>query len=134
MDASDRVVRVSGVTVDITERRESEVRQALLAREVDHRAKNALAIVQSIVRLTRADSMPAYVTAVEGRITALSRAHTLLSHSRWQGADLSALVDEELAPYRFSRSPPRRSRWRCMSSPPMRRNTAPCRRCRAGSA
>jgi PAS domain S-box-containing protein len=100
MDASDRVVRVSGVTVDITERRESEVRQALLAREVDHRAKNALAIVQSIVRLTRADSMPAYVMAVEGRITALSRAHTLLSHSRWQGADLSALVDEELAPYR----------------------------------
>src|SRR6266850_2610718 len=56
MDASGRVVRVSGVTVDITERRESEVRQALLAREVDHRAKNALAIVQSIVRLTRADS------------------------------------------------------------------------------
>src|SRR5258705_10933807 len=99
MDASDRVVRVSGLTVDITERRESEVRQALLAREVDHRAKNALAIVQSIVRLTRADSMPAYVTAVEGRITALSRAHTLLSHSRWQGPDLSALVAAELAPY-----------------------------------
>jgi PAS domain S-box-containing protein len=100
MDASGQVIRLSGVTVDITERRESEVRQALLAREVDHRAKNALAIVQSIVRLTRADTMPAYVTAVEGRITALSRAHTLLSHSRWQGADLGALVEEELAPYR----------------------------------
>ncbi len=104
MDASDRIIRLSGVTVDITERRESEVRQALLAREVDHRAKNALAIVQSIVRLTRADSMPAYVAAVEGRITALSRAHTLLSHSRWQGADLAALVEEELAPYRSDRA------------------------------
>lgn len=99
-DASGRIIRLSGVTVDITERKESEVRQVLLAREVDHRAKNALAIVQSIVRLTRADSVAAYMTAVEGRIQALSRAHTILSHSRWQGADLTGLVEEELAPYR----------------------------------
>jgi PAS domain S-box-containing protein len=104
MDAAGNVIRMSGVTADITERKESEVRQVLLAREVDHRAKNALAIVQSIVRLTRADSMPAYVAAVEGRITALSRAHTVLSHSRWQGADLTGLVEEELAPYRGDRS------------------------------
>ena len=47
-----RSSRISGVTIDITERKEAEERQALLAREVDHRAKNALAIVQSIVRLT----------------------------------------------------------------------------------
>ena len=100
MDASGRIVRLSGVTVDITERKESEERQALLAREVDHRAKNALAIVQSIVRLTRSDSIATYMAAVEGRITALSRAHTVLSHSRWQGADLTGLVEEELAPYR----------------------------------
>jgi len=104
MDAAGNIIRMSGVTADITERKESEVRQVLLAREVDHRAKNALAIVQSIVRLTRADSMPAYVAAVEGRITALSRAHTVLSHSRWQGADLTGLVEEELAPYRSDRT------------------------------
>jgi PAS domain S-box-containing protein len=103
MDAAGNIIRLSGVTADITERKESEVRQVLLAREVDHRAKNALAIVQSIVRLTRAESMPAYVAAVEGRITALSRAHTVLSHSRWQGADLTGLVEEELAPYRGDR-------------------------------
>jgi CheY-like chemotaxis protein len=39
---------------------------------------------------------------VEGRIKALSRAHTVLSQSRWQGADLRGLVEEELAPYRVS--------------------------------
>ena len=39
---------------------------------------------------------------IEGRIKALSRAHALLSNSRWQGADLTKLVDEELAPYRSS--------------------------------
>jgi PAS domain S-box-containing protein len=102
VDSSGRVARVSGVTVDITDRKEAEERQALLAREVDHRAKNALALVQSIVRLTRANTINAYTAAVEGRIRALSRAHTILSHSRWQGADMRGLVDEELAPYRTS--------------------------------
>jgi two-component sensor histidine kinase/CheY-like chemotaxis protein len=69
---------------------------------VDHRARNALAVVQSIIRLTRAESKEAYIGAVEGRITALSRAHVLLSQSRWQGANLSRILDEELAPYRRS--------------------------------
>ena len=100
VDKDRRVVRVSGVTFDITDRKEAEERQTLLAREVDHRAKNALALVQSILRLTRAKDMPAYITAVEGRIKALSRAHTVLSQSRWHSADLRGLVDEELAPYR----------------------------------
>ena len=100
VDEDGRVVRVSGVTFDITDRKEAEERQTLLAREVDHRAKNALALVQSILRLTRAKNLPAYVAAVEGRIKALSRAHTVLSQSRWHGADLHGLVDEEMAPYR----------------------------------
>ncbi|QIO99143.1 HWE histidine kinase domain-containing protein [Bradyrhizobium symbiodeficiens] len=99
VDDSSRVVRVSGVTVDITERKRAEERQNLLAREVDHRAKNALALAQSIVRLTRADEVKAYVNAVEGRINALARVHTILSLSSWQGAELSRLIDEELAPY-----------------------------------
>jgi two-component sensor histidine kinase/CheY-like chemotaxis protein len=90
------------VTVDITDRKSAEERQTLLVREVDHRARNALAVVQSIIRLTRAESKEAYIAAVEGRITALSRAHVLLSRSRWQGANLSRILDEELAPYRRS--------------------------------
>jgi PAS domain S-box-containing protein len=100
VDGAERVVRVSGVTVDITDRKEAEERQDLLAREVDHRARNALAVVQSIVRLTRAQKVDDYVAAVEGRIKALARAHALLSESRWHGADIGALVEEELAPYR----------------------------------
>src|SRR3954452_12117159 len=99
-DETGQVVRISGVTMDITERKEAEERQALLAREVDHRAKNAMAIVQSIVRLTKAGSIANYVSIIEGRIKALSRAHALLSSSRWQGADLDKLADDELAPYR----------------------------------
>ncbi len=104
LDGRGRVARISGVTVDITDRKIAEERQALLAREVDHRAKNALALVQSIVRLTRASDVAAYTTAVEGRIRALSRAHTVLSLSRWQGADMRGLVEEELEPYRAADS------------------------------
>jgi PAS domain S-box-containing protein len=100
IDATGRVARLGGVTVDITDRKNAEERQALLVREVDHRARNALAVVQSIVRLTRAPTKEAYIAAVEGRITALARAHVLLSESRWQGANLVRLLDEELAPYR----------------------------------
>ncbi len=99
LDKAGRVVRVSGVTVDITERKRAEERQTLLAREVDHRAKNALALAQSIVRLTRGESVRAYIQAVEGRISALARVHTILSLSSWQGAEIGRLVDEELAPY-----------------------------------
>jgi PAS domain S-box-containing protein len=99
-DQSGRVVRISGVTMDITERKEAEERQALLAREVDHRAKNAMAIVQSIVRLTKANSISDYASVIDGRVKALSRAHAILSDARWQGANLAKLVDEELAPYR----------------------------------
>jgi two-component sensor histidine kinase/CheY-like chemotaxis protein len=86
--------------MDITQRKRTEERQTYLAREVDHRARNVLAVVQSMLRLTKASTTEEYVTAVEGRISALSRAHTLLSESRWQGADLKRLVHEELEPYR----------------------------------
>src|SRR5580658_6134871 len=100
IDSNGQVQRISGVTVDITERKEAEERQGLLAREVDHRARNALAVIQSIIRLTRAKTVDDYVQTVEGRIKALARAHTLLSDSRWHGADLGTLVADELAPYR----------------------------------
>jgi len=100
VDDTGKVVRISGVTIDITDRKEADERQVLLAREVDHRARNTLAVIQSIIRLTRAKSVDDYVQAIEGRIKALARAHTLLSDSRWRGADLATLVAEELAPYR----------------------------------
>jgi two-component sensor histidine kinase/DNA-binding response OmpR family regulator len=99
-DRSGRLTRMDGVTVDITDRKQAEMMQALLAREVDHRARNALAVVQAIIRLARADSQEAYAAAVDGRVRALANTHDLLSKSRWQGADVRSLVEEEMAPYR----------------------------------
>jgi hypothetical protein len=100
VDGNNRQVRISGVATDITERKSAEERQAILAREVDHRARNVLAVVQSILRLTKTQNVDAYVAAVEGRIKALSHAHMLLSESRWEGADLGRLFPE-LEPYRI---------------------------------
>jgi PAS domain S-box-containing protein len=95
-----RLIWLSGVTTDITERKRAEERQILLAEEVDHRARNVVAVVQSIMRLTRAESIDEYIGALDGRIGALSNAHRLLASSRWEGADLTRLAEEEFAPYR----------------------------------
>jgi two-component sensor histidine kinase len=88
-----------GSSVDVTERREAEERQALLLRELDHRAKNALAVVQAAVHLTPANDANSFAEAVRGRVDALARAHTLLAAGRWSSADLRQLVAAELAPF-----------------------------------
>ncbi len=98
--SEETIERIDGVTIDITDRKEAERRQALLAREVDHRARNALAIVQSVIRLTKDQpSSQAFRESVEGRVRALAKAHELLSQARWQGGDVQRLAREELAPY-----------------------------------
>lgn len=76
-----------------------EAHARLLAREVDHRAKNVLAVVQATLRLTPNYDAQAYATAVEGRVSALALAQTLLSRDRWSGASLLALLEAELAPF-----------------------------------
>jgi two-component sensor histidine kinase/CheY-like chemotaxis protein len=99
----------SDLEMRVTERTEelrlSNERQIVLAREVDHRAKNALAVAQAIVRLTHGETIDQYILAIEGRISALARAHSLLSDSRWQGANLKTIAEDELAPYRNAAGP-----------------------------
>jgi two-component sensor histidine kinase/PAS domain-containing protein len=113
--------RVVDVVSDVTEEREVAERQILLTREVDHRAKNVLAVVQSILRLTRADSPRAFAGAVEGRVAALARAHQLLARSRWDGADLIELLQEEFAPYTARRRSRPKGPERCLlEGPPLR--------------
>ena len=101
-DPAGKALRMTGVTVDITERKRAEERQALLAREVDHRAKNTLAVVLSMLRLTRAPTIDAFIATIEGRVHALAATHNLLSATRWEGAELGKIVDEEMAPYHAS--------------------------------
>lgn len=85
--------------IDITDRKRSEARERLLSREVDHRAKNVLAVVQAIVQLTQSDTVASFRRMVAGRIQSLTRTHNLLAENRWEGVDLHRLVVDELAPF-----------------------------------
>ncbi|MBV1796775.1 PAS domain-containing protein [Siccirubricoccus sp. G192] len=87
------------ITRDVTARHEAERRQMLLTREVDHRARNALTVALSLVRLTRAESPRRYMEVVEGRVAALAHAHTLLAERGWSGAEFGALAERELIPH-----------------------------------
>ncbi|WBV44289.1 HWE histidine kinase domain-containing protein [Pseudoroseomonas cervicalis] len=79
-------------------KRESEARQALLMREVDHRAKNALSVALSLVRLAPRDVPPEHFAATaEGRLAAMARAHALLADRAWEGAPLRELALGEFA-------------------------------------
>jgi PAS domain S-box-containing protein len=91
--------RVVVLVQDISEQREAEHRRDLLAREVDHRAKNTLAVVQAALRLTPKDDAASYAREVEGRVAALARAHGLLADGLWKGATLRTLVEGELATF-----------------------------------
>jgi len=98
-DAAGKVVGAVNMLVDITERKTASEHQRLLSNEVDHRANNLLAVVQALVRMADAPTVPELKRSLEGRIKALAHAHVLLAQSRWTGVDLQHLVSEEIAPY-----------------------------------
>lgn len=98
-DAQGRPTGVLGTIIDQTEIRALREREALFRVEIDHRAKNLLAAVQSMASLTvSVDTTPArFVVKLVDRIQALSRAHEHLADGRWLGASLRDLLHGELA-------------------------------------
>jgi two-component sensor histidine kinase len=97
-DAGGKIVGASKIARDITERKRSEAQMSVLAREAEHRAKNLLANVQAMVRLSQSDTAEGLKEAITGRIGALSNVHSLFVQSR-TGAELGSLVKQELSPY-----------------------------------
>jgi PAS domain S-box-containing protein len=97
--AEGEIVGASKIARDITERKRSEEQIATLAREAEHRVKNVLATVQATVNLSQSKTLDGLKRAIEGRIQALANVHALFVKSRWNGAELSSLVVQELAPY-----------------------------------
>ena len=88
--------------IDVTHRRTAQHLEATehrLLKEVDHRAKNALALVQGIVRLTRATDPAIYAQIVQGRVDALARAHGLLAEAGWRGVPIGRLIAGEAEPF-----------------------------------
>lgn len=98
-DLNGQIVGASSISRDITEQKRSAERIAILAREAEHRTKNVLQAVQSVVHLSQAQTPEDLKRAIEGRIQALANAHGLFAQTRWLGADLAMLARQELAPY-----------------------------------
>jgi two-component system, chemotaxis family, CheB/CheR fusion protein len=85
-------------TRDVTGRRAAEQRQRLMVRELAHRIRNILAVIQAIARYSLRSDQPKerLLEAFEGRLATLATAHSLLVDSNWQGADLAKLAHRQL--------------------------------------
>lgn len=98
-DADGELIYYFGSQKDVTARRRAEAleqAERLLLQEVDHRALNALAVAQSIVGLTRADTIDRFASLVRSRIAVLARAHRLLAKSGWATVQLADILQMEL--------------------------------------
>ena len=92
--------RVTGVTQDITVRKESEMQIELLLREVTHRAKNQYAVIAAVIRETARKTAPADLAEeVEARLLAMGRSQDLLVESKWEGATIDSVVRSQLDPF-----------------------------------
>jgi len=94
-------VAIHSIARDITERKEADARQALLVRELQHRTKNLLAVVQSIATSTfsRSKDLEGPLEAFIGRLHALAHAQEFVAAGPGAGVPLRQLVDAELAPF-----------------------------------
>jgi PAS domain S-box-containing protein len=93
--------RLVVVIQDISDVREAERRRELMMREVEHRAKNTLAVIQAALRLgaSAATDAQALALAVEARVAALARSQSLLTSVGPEGASLRDLIEQEVAPF-----------------------------------
>ena len=83
------------------ERDAAQKRQDLIMAELDHRVKNILATIQSLVRFSSksAESLSGFTKGLEHRLVSMARAHDLLTSSRWTGASLHRVIAEELSAF-----------------------------------
>ena len=102
VDQNGEPNRGLAVTLEIGERKRADEQKGLLLSELDHRVKNILAIVSSVVSQTLklSPSPAAFAAAIDGRIAAIARAHSMLTDHGGAGtASLRDLLTTELEPY-----------------------------------
>jgi two-component sensor histidine kinase len=100
-DVTGTIVGLIGAAVDNTARKEGEVHLRLLMRELTHRSKNLLAVIQAMARQTAryTGSIEAFMDQFGARLQALAASHDLLVQESWHGASLDELARAQLAQY-----------------------------------
>jgi PAS domain S-box-containing protein len=101
-DAAGAITRWIGTNTDIDDRKVAEAQQLLLARELEHRMKNTMAMVSAIANQTfrTAATKEDARTIFDARLRALNQAHDILVASSWTSAPMSIVVDGALGAYR----------------------------------
>ncbi|MBX6426198.1 MAG: PAS domain S-box protein [Variibacter sp.] len=96
-----RIVGLAAVHRDMTERRRYEEHLDFTLRELSHRTKNVLAVVQALARqiIRQSNSLAAFETRFSGCVQALAYCHDLLVQHDWKGANLDDLIRVQLAPF-----------------------------------
>jgi len=100
-DTAGNIVGLTCASVDVTERKEGEAHLRLLLRELTHRSKNLLAVIQAMARQTarHAGSIDGFLSQFAARLQGLASSHDLLVRESWYGASLGELLRSQLAAY-----------------------------------
>jgi two-component sensor histidine kinase len=95
------IVGLTCASLDVTKSKEGEAHLRLLMRELTHRSKNLLAVIQAMARQTarHAGSIDAFLKQFGARLQALAASHDLLVRESWYGASLGELIQSQLAAY-----------------------------------
>jgi len=98
-DGDGNAIGIHSIARDISERKEAEARQAVLIRELQHRTKNLLAVIQSIAinTLSHSRDLTSASDAILGRLHALARAQEFITTGTTAGVSLRALIEAELS-------------------------------------
>ena len=99
IDSFGAIIGYSTIIRDIGERVAARDHRQLLMRELAHRTKNQLAIIQSIAHQTKrnSSSLNDFIATFNGRIQGLAASHDLLAKQQWQAIPISALVKSQVA-------------------------------------
>lgn len=100
-DDSGKICGIITTAVDISDQKQREQTLRTLLREVSHRSKNLLAIIQSIATQTgrSAHTIDGFLTKFRGRIQSLAASQDLVTSSNWRGADLRELIAGQVGRY-----------------------------------
>lgn len=98
-DENDAIFGLVGASIDITESKAHQTHVEALLRELSHRSKNLLAVIQGLARHSarRAKSLPQFIDAFLDRLESLSRSQDLLTSADWRGVALFDLAQAQLA-------------------------------------
>lgn len=102
LEASNKKAsRLIGHVIDITEVKQNEARLQLISEELNHRVRNMLAMIKSMIKMTArgASDIVSFSRSLEGRVGALARSHSLLVNTNASSMLPSAIFGEELSSF-----------------------------------